>query len=501
MDSKKIGFILGPAIFITMLILPAPEGMEVAAWRVAAIALLMATWWITEAIPIAATALLPILLFPTLQIMSSAATTASYADHVIYLFMGGFFLAVTMERWNLHRRIALVILKLAGDTPSRLIMGFVGATTFLSMWISNTATAVMMVPIGISVVSQVMGSRDGAVVGEKKSKYETNFAKSLVLAIAYAASIGGFITIIGTPTNIIMAGILDRTFGIQIGFAQWMLVSVPTSLTLLICMYLLLTKVIFPTGDFKFASGKDVVNQEMAKLGPMTKAEKLVLLVGLIMATSWIFREFIIRIPALSMVTDTTIAMLGTTLLFLLPACKDGERLLNWETAVKIPWSVVLLFGGGLTLASGFERTGLAAWVAGNLTHLSGVHILLFVFIIVLIVNTLTEFMSNTAIATLFVPVMGAAAIAMGFHPFAAIVSTTIASTFSFMMPVATPPNAIAFGSGYLHIKDMAKTGIFLNIIAQVVCVIIIVYLLPIVWNVDISVVPPELLEYYQTQP
>jgi len=495
MDSKKIGLILGPAIFITMLIVPAPYGMEVGAWRVAAIALLMATWWITEAVPIAATAMLPIVLYPILQIMGQRAATASYSDPVIYLFMGGFFLAVTMERWNLHRRIALNILRLAGDTPSKLILGFIGATTFLSMWISNTATAVMMVPIGISVVSQVMGGKEGEVPDPKRQKYESNFAKSLVLAIAYTASIGGFITIIGTPTNIIMAGILDRNFDIQVGFAQWMMLSVPISLTLLACMYFLLTKVLFPTGDLKLASGKKIVDEEMEKLGPMSSAEKRVLLVGSFMALNWIFRDVVVsNIDALAMITDTTVAITGTLLLFLCPAGKDGERLLNWETAVKIPWSVVLLFGGGLTLASGFEHTGLATWVSGNLTGLTGMHILLFVFIIVLIVNTLTEFMSNTAIATLFIPVMGATAIAMGFHPFTAIVATTITSTFSFMMPVATPPNAIAFGSGYLKISDMAKTGIILNIIAQLVCVIAIVYLLPLVWNVDLTVVPPELL-------
>jgi len=353
----------------------------------------------------------------------------------------------------------------------------------------------MMIPIGISVVSQVMGSKNGAVPDPTKQKYESNFAKSLVLAIAYTASIGGFITIIGTPTNIIMAGILDRNFDIQVGFGQWMMLSVPISFTLLAFMYIVLTKIIFPTGDLKLASGKKIVDEEMEKLGPMTTAEKMVLSVGSFMALSWIFRDFIVtRVDALSMVTDTTVAITGTLLLFLCPAFKDGERLLNWETAVKIPWSVVLLFGGGLTLASGFEQTGLALWVSGNMTHLSGVHILVFVFIVVLVVNTLTEFMSNTAIATLFIPVMGATAIAMGFHPFTAIVATTITSTFSFMMPVATPPNAIAFGSGYLKISDMAKTGIILNVIAQIVCVIAIVYLLPFVWNVDLTVVPPELL-------
>ena len=495
MDLKKIGFIVGPAIFIIMNLLPAPYGMEPAAWRVAAIALLMATWWITESIPIAATALLPIALYPLLRIMDTRAATASYSDPVIYLFMGGFFLAVTMERWNLHRRIALVILKMAGDTPSRLLVGFVAATGFLSMWISNTATAVMMIPIAISIVSQVVGEKGNAPeTGTQKSKYETNFAKSLVLGVAYAASIGGFITLIGTPVNIIMAGVLETTFDIRIGFAQWMLISVPIAAIMFVSMHLLFTKVLFPTGGLKLAGGKDIVEEELQKLGPTSRAEKMIMLIGAFMALSWMFREFIIRIPALSMVTDTTIAIVGALLLFICPSFKDGERLMDWDTAVKIPWNVVLLFGGGLTLASGFERTGLALWVSGNMSHLTGMHILLFIFIMVAVSNILTEFMSNTAIATLFIPVMGVAAIAMGFHPFAAVISTALGATFSFMMPVATPPNAVAFGSGYLKIKDMVVGGIFLNLIAQVTATIIIMYILPILWDVDLTVVPAYLL-------
>ena len=490
MNTKRVGFALGLGLFILMFIIPAPGGMEVAAWRVAAIAVLMATWWITEAIPLPATALLPIVLYPLLGIMDSRSTTLSYADHVIFLFMGGFFLAVTMERWNLHRRIALFILRLAGDTPSRLILGFIIATSLLSMWISNTATAVMMVPIGLSVISQVMGTSDGSVVDEKRKKQESNFAKSLMLAIAYSASIGGFITIIGTPPNIIMAGMLERMYDIRIGFAQWMLVSVPISLVMLTCMYVLLTKVLFRTGDLRLASGKEFVAEEMKKLGPMTRAEKMVLLIGGFMALSWMFRELLIRIPVFSMVTDTTIAIMGSLLLFLCPAFKDDEKLLNWATAVKIPWSVVLLFGGGLTIASGFESTGLATWVSENMQYLSGMGILLFVFMTVLVANTLTEFMSNTAIATLFIPVMAATAVAVGFHPFAAAIPTAIAASFSFMMPHATPPNAIAFGSGYLRMKDMASTGLILNLIGQIVCTIVIVFLLSMLWGIDLTVWP-----------
>ena len=488
MSSKKIGFVFGIVIFVFLLVIPAPMGMEPYAMRVAAVALLMAVWWITEPIPIAATSLLPIALYPLLGIMSSAATTRSYADHVIFLMMGGFFLAATIERWNLHRRIALTILKYSGDTPSRLILGFILATASLSMWISNTAAAVMMIPIGISVLSQVIGGNE-ASTNEKRRKQESNFSKSLVLTIAYTASIGGFITIIGTPPNVILAGIMNNVYGLSIGFAQWMMISVPISLVMLCCMYFILTKVVFRTGDLKLASGKELVDLEIKKLGPITKPEKMTLMIGGFMAFCWIFRELIITIPAFSMVTDTTVAVIGSLLMFLCPAFKDDEKLLDWQTGIKIPWGIVLLFGGGLTLASGFEATGLATWVSENLM-LTGVPILLFVFTIVLVVNVLTQFMSNTAIATLFIPVMGAAAVAAGFHPFSAAVATAITASFAFMMPVATPPNTIAFGSGYIKVKDMVIAGLFLNIIGQIICVLAIVYLLPLVWGVDMTVFP-----------
>jgi sodium-dependent dicarboxylate transporter 2/3/5 len=341
------------------------------------------------------------------------------------------------------------------------------------------------------VISQVKGNADdGVVIDEKRKKQESNFAKSLMLAIGYTASIGGFITIIGTPPNIIMAGMLERVYDIRIGFAQWMMLSVPISLTMLICMYFLLTKVLFPTGNLKLASSKEFVTNEMKKLGPVTKAEKMVLLIGGLMALSWIFRDLIIRIPAFSMLTDTTIAIAGALLLFLSPSFDNGKKLLDWKTAVKIPWSIVLLFGGGLTLASGFENTGLAAWIGGNMQRINHIDILFFVFVIVLVVNTLTEFMSNTAIATLFIPVMSATAVAIGLHPFAAAIPTAIAAAFSFMMPHATPPNAIAFGSGYLKIKDMVKAGIILNVIGQIVCTLAVVYFLRLVWSVNLTVVP-----------
>ena len=494
MDGKRAGLILGITAFVTMLLLPAPEGMKPEAWRVAAITVLMAIFWITEAIPIPATALFPIVLYPLFGVMSSGATTASYGDNIIFLFMGGFFLAATMEKWNLHRRVALQTLRLVGTTPSNMILGFIIATGFLSMWISNTACAVMMVPIGIAVVSQLTGVTREEVLDEQTKVQESNFAKSLMLAIAYAASLGGIATIIGTPPNTIMVGMLDKMYGLKISFAQWMLIGVPMSVIMLFTVWLLLTKVLFRTDDLKLLGSRELIAKEVEKLGPMARPEKMVAAVGCMMAFCWITRGFI-QIDALKMVSDTTIAIAGTILLFMLPAKKE-KALLDWKAAVNIPWGVILLFGGGIAIASGFERTGLASWISSHLTALSGVPMLVFVLVVVTLVVFLTEITSNTATATLFIPVMGSAAIAMSLHPYALIVPACLAASMAFMLPVATPPNAVVFGSGYVRIKDMAYAGFLLNLVAIAVITVFVVYLMPMFWGVELAQTPAEVVQF-----
>lgn len=501
MNGKKVGLLLGASVFIFMLIIPAPEGLEPKAWRVAAITVLMAIWWITEAIPIPATALLPIVLYPALGVMTSGQTTASYGDQVIYLFMGGFFLAVTMERWNLHKRIALHIIRAVGSSPSMMILGFMSAVALLSMWISNTACAVMMVPIGIAVVSQITGLSkqevlDGAPDGDAKKRQEANFAKSLMLGIAYAASLGGVATIIGTPPNTIMVGMIDRMYGLKISFAQWMMIGVPLSLVMLFVVWFLLTRLLFRTGDLKLAGSKELIDEEIEKLGAMTRPEKMILVVGCLMALSWIFRVPITKaLPALKTVTDTTIAIGGAALLFILPVdWKKNIHLLDWKTAVKIPWDIVILFGGGICLANGFDKTGLAKWISGSLTSLEGVSIIVFILVVTALTVFLTEITSNTATATLLVPIMGAAAIAMGVHPYATIIAACVAASFAFMLPVATPPNAVIFGSGYIRIKDMAYAGLLLNLSGIVIIVLVVTYLMPVLWGIDLTSVPAELL-------
>lgn len=495
-----VGFFLGPIIFAIMLLLPAPEGMKLEAWRVAAVTVFMAIWWITEAIPIPATSLMPIAMFPLLGVMKSKAATAPYANHLIYLFMGGFFLAVTMERWNLHRRVALYTIKAIGTSPARMTMGFMVATAFLSMWVSNTATTMMMVPIGLAVVQQATGFtsehlRDSGSAG---SGPEFNFGRGLMLGIAYAASIGGVATIIGTPPNTVMAGMVEKMFGVEIGFGQWMLFGVPLAVVTLAIAWFLLTRFLFNTGNMELAGGAQIIADEVKKLGPMSGEEKKIVAVGCFMAIFWLSRGFLKKapfvldiMPHFGYVADATIAILGALILFAIPVnFKKSEFLLNWKTAVKIPWDVILLFGGGLAIANGFAKTGLASYIAAQLGGLEGASMLIFVGVVVLITIFLTEITSNTATATLLVPIMGSAAIAMGVHPFATIVGACVAASYAFMLPVATPPNAVVFGSGCVSIKQMAKTGVWLNIIGTLMITAFVVYILPAIWGIDLNVVP-----------
>ena len=484
---KKVGLFLGPILFILLLLIDAPAGMKPEAMKVAAVTVLMAIWWITEAVPIPATSLLPIIMYPTLGVMKASEATAPYANQTIYLFIGGFFIAVAMERWNLHKRIALHTIRVVGLSPAMMTLGFMIATAAISMWVSNTACAMMMVPIGLAVITQVTGKSSKEILSGSTGLFEMNFAKGLMLGIAYAASIGGVATIIGTPPNTIMVGMMDSMYGVQITFAQWLLFGLPLSIIMMVSTWVLLTKFLFPTGDLKLSEGRDVIDREIAKLGTITYQEKVVLGVFSLVAIAWVAGSFV----KISFINDTVIAMMGTLLLFIIPSdWKKGEFILDWKTAVKIPWDIVLLFGGGFAVAGAFGKTGLAKWMSEQLTLLDGVSVLIFVLIATLLVVFLTEVTSNTATATLLVPIMGSAAVAMGVHPFATIIAACVGASFAFMLPVATPPNAVVFGSGAVRIMDMMKAGIWLNIIGTIVIVAFTVYLLPMLWGVDLSVVP-----------
>lgn len=466
--AAKIGFFLGPLLLLVCLLSDPPSGMSVTAWAVVGIALLMATWWSTEAIPIPITSLLPILLVPALGIDTLGNATSQYANPIIFLFLGGFLLGLAMERWNLHKRIALHTLLAVGSRPTHQVAGFMLATAFLSMWVSNTATTIMMLPIGLSVIGML--SR-----GDSESKVERErFATALLLGIAYAASIGGIATLIGTPPNALLAAFLQDNYNIHIGFGQWMLIGLPVSILLLAFTWWWLTR----KGFNLSGHGSEVLlNQELADLGPLSKGEKLVGLVFVLTALSWIFQPLIaVYFPG---VNDTTIALAAAISLFIIPA--DAKRrgfLMSWDYTAKLPWGVLLLFGGGLSLAEVIRTTGLAEWIAQGLGTFGTLPILLMLGVVALVIIFLTEITSNTAIVAAFLPLLGALAISQGFPVELLVVPAAIAASCAFMLPVATPPNAIVFGSGHMRIKSMVCAGFMLNLAGLVIVTLVSYFLI-----------------------
>ena len=458
--------------------------MTPAAVGVAAVAVLMAVWWVTEAIPLAATALLPIVLYPLLDVMGGGEVTRAYGHHLIFLFMGGFFIAVTMEKWGLHRRIALHTIQLVGVTPSRMVLGFMLATAFLSMWISNTAATMMMVTIGLAVVQQAGHEvEDHPVTGIDPRAGHFRFGTTLMLAIGYAATIGGIATLIGTPPNAGFAGVVEKTLGVSIGFTQWMLFALPLAAIMLLVTWLLLTRVIFPRDLPQLPGGRQAIREELAGLGRMSHAERMVAMVFALVASLWVLRG-LVDIPLFKGVKDSTIAIAGAVLMFVLPVnLKRREFLLDWQTAVRIPWDVLILFGGGFALAQGFSDTGLTSFLAEQLTVLHGVDVLLIISVVVVMVIFLTELTSNTATASLLLPIMVALAGAVQVHPFGLMVPAVLAASFAFMLPVATPPNAIVFGSRYVSIRQMMRAGLWLNAVGALLITAFAYWALPLAWG------------------
>ena len=476
--SKRqlIGLITGPLLFLVTLALPQPVDMPDNSLQVAAVALLMASFWISEAIPIPATALLPIALFPFLGIMPTEKVTQYYGHHLIYLFMGGFLIAVSIEKWQLHKRMALRTILLVGVSSKQIILGFMVATAFLSAWISNTATAMMMVTIGLAVIKQVPPN----LVDGKQS----NFSTALMLGIAYSASIGGVATLIGTPPNAILAGVIESNFNYSISFSQWMAFGVPLSACMLFLCWYYLTHIAFKFEFDEFPGGKQNIQSQLTDLGPISTPEKRVLSIFLLVATGWLVRG-LFDIPLLNSVKDSSIAITGALLLFIIPAdFKKGEFLLDWNTAKKIPWDIMILFGGGFALAGGFASSGLTQWLASQLTALQGFDLIIIVFMVVLLVIFLTEITSNTATSSLLLPVMGAFALAIQVHPLNLMVAVALSASFAFMLPVATPPNAIVFSSRQVTIPQMAKAGFWLNILGSILITLFVIFYLPEVFEI-----------------
>ncbi len=478
--TKKlpIGLLAGAALFLLLLALPAPSGLDPAAWRAAAVALLMAVWWMTEALPIPVTALLPPLLFPLLGVTDARAAAAPYANPLIFLLLGGFLLALGLEKWQLHRRLALTLITALGTRPPRIVAGLILSSALLSMWISNTATAMLMLPIGLSIADLIEDGqvkwRTGAVVDAQQPDRSPHFTLCVLLGIAYGCSVGGLGTLIGTPTNALLAAYMLQTFGVEIGFVEWMLMGLPLVIVGLTIIWWVLVRWIYPLQVEDIPGGTEVVRQQLRDLGPMPPAEKRVAVIFGITAALWITRPQLVAIlPGLS---DPGIALFSAILLFLVPSGSspaDGaspEKLLDWQAAQRLPWGVLLLFGGGLSLASAIQNyptpeTSLATWIGGGVESVGGWPPLLLTLLVVILVIFLTELTSNTATAAAFLPILGSVAVGIGIAPLTLLVPATLAASCAFMLPVATPPNAIVYGSDRITIPQMARAGLVLNLI------------------------------------
>jgi len=470
-----ICFVVAPLISLYIIVFANVDPDNPAVGYTLAVALLMAVWWISEAVPLAVTSLLPVALFPFLGIMDGRAVASTYFNHVIFLFIGGFIIALAMERWNLHKRIALKILMLTGVSPGRILLGFMLASSFLSMWISNTATAMMMIPILLSIISKL----EESVGKENVSKYTIG----LLLGVAYSASIGGLATLVGTPPNLSFARIFHIYFpdAPEISFAKWFVFALPISITMFIITWVFLYSIFKPRKGTWTSIGKETFKHQLAALGPMTFEEKMVFIDFILVAFLWLFRSDLnfgtFTIPGWSdifpksdYINDGTIAILMAVLLFILPSKKPGtQRIMNWPTATKIPWNIVLLFGGGFALASGFKESGLSSWFGEQLVWVADYNPIFVIFIIAIMMTFLTELTSNTATTEMILPILAGIAISTQTNPLLFMLPATLSGSMAFMLPVATPPNAIIFGTNRLKVIQMARAGILLNIIGAIV--------------------------------
>ncbi|WP_428097877.1 SLC13 family permease [Candidatus Rariloculus sp.] len=467
---RTVGRVLGPTVFVAMLLLPAPEGLEPAAWRVAAVAMLLAIFWLSEALPVAATALLPLALFPTLGVAPIQQAAAPYANPLVFLFLGGFVIGLAIERSNLHRRIALTVLDRVGAREDFQIAGFIAATAALSMWVSNTATAVMMLPVALSIIP-----RDG---NGNIEPAKAGFATALLLSVAYGANIGGVATLIGTPPNALLAGFMLETYDVQIGFAQWMLVGLPVSGIMLVLCWFVLTRWLYRVNRDELPGARTAIAEALGAMGSTSTAEKRVGIVFAITAFLWISRPLLTNWFPELLLSDTGIAIFGALLLFVIPSgAGKGDYLMNWPYAERLPWGVLLLFGGGLSLAAAVSDSGLAEGIGVALGGLDAWPTIMLVIVVTVLIVLLTELTSNIATSATFLPIVAALAVSVGSHPLLLSVPAVLAASFAFMLPVATPPNAIVFSSGAISIPQMVRAGIWLNVLG-VMTIVLIVYLL-----------------------
>ncbi|TYD00150.1 anion transporter [Arthrobacter echini] len=496
-STRSIGRIwmlrgIGIAVAVAIYLLLGGSDLSNDGRVVAAIAGLMAVWWMTEAVPLSVTSLLPIVLLPMFTVITVAEATAPYANSIVFLFLGGFLIAIAMQKWNLHRRIALLTLRRVGTHPRRIILGLMISTAFLSMWVSNTATTLMMLPIALSVLTLVVENSHGANAEEGKTgadlaagkaisnvvddKQIRIFGVALVLSVAWAATIGGLGTLLGSPPNAIVAGYISTELGEDVGFVQWMLLGVPIVIVFIGLAWLLITRVIFKFSLEEIPGGKQLIDTEISKLGRMSQGEKTVLVVFCSAAFLWIVPGLVSNIGAVSSAlpwlgefNDTVIAIGAGIVLFMIPADKAGSMTLVWKDAEEgLPWGVLLLFGGGLSLAGAVAATGLDAWFGERVSGLGALPIVLLLAVVVTIVLLLTEITSNTATAATFIPILGGVAIGIGMDPTTLLIPAALAATCAFMLPVGTPPNAIVYATGNVKISEMVRGGIVLNIVGVI---------------------------------
>ena len=475
--SRLIGLLLGPAVAVFMMLQPGPAALPAVGWFTASAAVWMAIWWVTEAVPVAVTALLPLVLFPLLGVNPIGSVAAPYANPVVFLFMGGFILAFAVERWNLHKRIALAVLQVAGANGRHLIAGFMLASALISMWAMNTSTTMMLLPIGLAIIAVVRETSEGL-----SEKDLARFQIALLLGIAYAATMGGMATLVGTAPNALLAAFMQENYATDIGFANWMLIGLPLTVVMLPLCWLLLTRVLYPVQFHTSPEARQILRSMLQDMGPMTTAERRVCVVFLLTAIAWVTRPLLDDLPPLRNLSDAGIAMTAAVCLFLVPSgLIAGRPLMDWQTAKNIPWNLLLLFGGGLSLAAAVSSSGLAVWIGGGFTQLGALHVALLVIAACTLIIFLTELTSNLATTAAFLPVVAAAAMGAGLDPILLTLPVALAASCAFMLPVATPPNAIVYGSGKISIPQMARAGILLNLISIPLIALVALFLAPAV--------------------
>jgi sodium-dependent dicarboxylate transporter 2/3/5 len=463
----SFGLWAGPAAFLLLWFFIPEDYISPKAPAVLALGTWMIIWWITEAVPIPATAFLPMIGFPVLGVMKMSQATAPYANPVIFLFMGGFIIALALEKHRLHERIALNLIRFTGTSGNGIILGFSLATALLSMWISNTATAMMMLPIATSVTSLIL--RSDSPGGSTRTPGEKNFATALMLTVGYAASLGGMATLIGTPPNVVFAGLLNEMFHIKISFAEWFIVGFPVAALLVLANYFVVTRLLFPNHLASIEGSEQLIRQKLLELGPLRKAEKMVLIIFGLTALLWMIQQPLNTLLQTDFLNDTTIAMLGGVLMFSVPVnVRKGEFILNWKDTEKMAWGILFLFGGGLCLAEGLSTGGIiqaiGEWIGGQSNYSAWL-----VLTLIVISVSLSEVMSNVALVNVFVPVVFGIAQVMQVNPILLGLPVTLGASIALMSPIATPPNAIVFSTGYIRIQDMVKAGFILNIISILV--------------------------------